>query len=45
MVDRILDVVEERADAVDAGVPGTAVIAGRATELLDAACWLDQAAA
>ncbi|UPG71016.1 chemotaxis protein CheW [Roseomonas gilardii subsp. gilardii] len=46
MVDSILDVVEERLRIEQAstcpGYLGTAVIAGRATEVLDCAWWLEQ---
>jgi two-component system chemotaxis sensor kinase CheA len=47
MVDAILDVVEDRLQielsADRPGVLGTAIIAGRATEMLDAGFWLRQA--
>jgi two-component system chemotaxis sensor kinase CheA len=47
MVDAILDVVEDRLDielAADRpGVLGTAVVAGKATDVLDAGFWLRQA--
>ena len=47
MVDAILDVVEDRLEverrADQPGLLGTALIAGSATEVLDAACWLRQA--